>query len=285
MVVHDLAHNAADLVFIAGNSPIVSILDELDRRTENIEDNETLCNGPFHVFQASDMQSPTRSNTGSDVLDLELWGPGLASLETLGRDEGSSPQLPRTPELLTLGDAILSSDSFDFDVDLLCPPSPGAIAQPLVSIASPSQSCGLDLEDFTMPVAKMLLDHYRNHMVTFFTPARVEAKSPWEAIYIPSLLSTVGEIGLTGDSSNAKVSLLFAVFAISAFSLDGRSPAEGNEGQDWSALGELYRDRATRRLKRSLSDLSLSQGKKEKYKDILMALLSMVTICVSVERS
>lgn len=131
-----------------------------------------------------------------------------------------------------------------------------------------------------MPLTKMLLDHYRHTMVTFFTPARVEAKSPWEAIYIPSLLSTVGEIGLAGDSSNAKVSLLFAVFAISAFSQSqSSSPAEQGY-QDWNALGELYRERASRRLKQSLFNLSHDKAKKEKYKDILMALLSMVTICV-----
>ena len=132
-----------------------------------------------------------------------------------------------------------------------------------------------------MPLAKMLLDHYRHTMVTFFTPARVEAKSPWESIYIPSLLSTVGEIGLAGDSSNAKVSLLFAVFAISAFSQSQSSSPEEQGYQDWNALGELYRERASRRLKQSLFNLSHGNDKKEKYKDILMALLSMVTICVS----
>ncbi|PYI09198.1 hypothetical protein BO78DRAFT_439325 [Aspergillus sclerotiicarbonarius CBS 121057] len=117
-------------------------------------------------------------------------------------------------------------------------------------------------------------------MVAFFTPARVKSSSPWETIYIPSLFSTVGEIELSGNSTNARVSLLFAILAVSAFSLDGRFGSTGPAIKDWHALGELYRGRATKRLKCSLQDLSSGRPKKEKYKDILMALLSMVTICV-----
>jgi arginine metabolism regulation protein II len=236
------------------------------------------------------MRSPAQSNSLIDIFDSELWDSTLTNVSNMleGEDEDDSLQLSKAPELLTLEDAILQSDSFDLDgIDFLYPSTPGTLNQALVSLASsPSRNSALDLEDFSMPVAKMLLDHYRNNMVTFFTPARTEVKSPWEAIYIPSLLSTVGEIGLAGDSSNAKVSLLFAVFAISAFSLDGRSSPTGGPGsQDWNALGELYRERATRRLKQSLSDLSRKQAKKEKYKDILMALLSMVTISVSFNKS
>ncbi|KAJ5120419.1 uncharacterized protein N7515_009807 [Penicillium bovifimosum] len=280
----DLAHNAADLLCIAGDSSVLSILDELDRKTEDIEGDETLCNGPFHVFQANDMRSPTPSNSLIDIFDSELWGSALTNVSNMLEAEGEDDSLQRgnASEPLAMEDAILQLDSFDLDgIDFLYPSTPATLKQALLPLASsPSRASALDLEDFSMPTAKMLLDHYRNNMVAFFTPARTEVKSPWEAIYIPSLLSTVGEIGLAGDSSNAKVSLLFAVFAISAFSLDGRSPSTGPASQDWNALGELYRERATRRLKLSLADLSRKQAKKEKYKDILMALLSMVTISV-----
>lgn len=260
----------------------MSILDELDQQTEGIENDQTLCNGPFHVFQATEMLSTTQLESLSDIFDPELWNPRVADVTEMMEEENEySPDLVKTPEFLSLEDP-LESETFILDnIDFMCQPTPGAMQSVIYLPSSPSRSSASDLEDFTMPLTKMLLDHYRHTMVTFFTPARVEAKSPWEAIYIPSLLSTVGEIGLSGDSSNAKVSLLFAVFAISAFSQSqSSSPAEQGY-QDWNALGELYRERASRRLKQSLFNLSHDKAKKEKYKDILMALLSMVTICVS----
>ncbi|KAJ5503486.1 hypothetical protein N7463_006360 [Penicillium fimorum] len=278
----DLAHNSAELVFIAGDSSVVSILDELDQRTDGIGNDQTLCNGPFHVFQATEMLSTTQLETLSDIFGLDPWNPSLENVAEMIEEENeySPDQVAKSPGFLSLEDP-LEPEMFLLDnIDFVYPPRPGA-TQSVVSLpSSPSRSSVLDLEDFTMPLAKMLLDHYRHTMVTFFTPARVEAKSPWETIYIPSLLSTVGEIGLTGDSSNAKVSLLFAVFAISAFSQNQSSSPTEQAYRDWNALGEMYRERASRRLKRSLFNLSHGKAKKEKYKDILMALLSMVTICV-----
>ncbi|OQD72028.1 hypothetical protein PENPOL_c001G01821 [Penicillium polonicum] len=278
----DLAHNAAELVFSTGDISVVSILDELDQQTNGIGNDQTLCNGPFHVFQATEMLSTTELETLSDIFDPELWNPMSANVAEMMEEENeySPDQLAKTPEFLSLEDTLDSETFILENMDFVCQPTPGATQSVISLPSSPSRSSASDLEDFTMPLTKMLLDHYRHTMVTFFTPARVEAKSPWEAIYIPSLLSTVGEIGLAGDSSNAKVSLLFAVFAISAFSQSQSSSPEEQGYQDWNALGELYRERASRRLKQSLFNLSHDKAKKEKYKDILMALLSMVTICV-----
>jgi hypothetical protein len=147
----------------------------------------------------------------------------------------------------------------------------------------PSMSTPSDLQDFSMPTAKLLLDHYQTISITLYTPAPVEAKTPWEIIYMPNLLSTLGEIALTGNSSDARLSLLFAVLAISAFRLDIIQPHTNESATpDWHSLGELYRERATRRLQMTLRGLSGAAPKREKYKNILMPLLSMVTICVSV---
>lgn len=146
-------------------------------------------------------------------------------------------------------------------------------------LVSPPASPPADLEGFTMSTAKLLLDHYQNITTTIYTPASADVKTPWEILYIPNVLSTLGEVALTGNSSDAKVSLLFAVLAISAFSLDILSSPEA-VSEDWRALGNMYRQKATRRLQMTLRNLSKGLPKKEKYKNILMPLLSMVTICV-----
>lgn len=146
-------------------------------------------------------------------------------------------------------------------------------------LVSPPASPPADLEGFTMSTAKLLLDHYQNITTTIYTPASADVKTPWEILYIPNVLSTLGEVALTGNSSDAKVSLLFAVLAISAFSLDILSSPEALS-ENWRALGDMYRQKATRRLQMTLRNLSKGLPKKEKYKNILMPLLSMVTICV-----
>lgn len=267
----------------------MSLLDELDHQSDTIANHQTLCNGPFHVFQVAEMLPTVQSEIISDIFDAELWNLDSVYVDNVLEEEVeySPDQHGESPDFLGRDDPILETETFILEnVDFDYPPTPG-VTQSVISLpSSPSRSSASDLEDFTMPLAKMLLDHYRHRMVAFFTPARTEAKSPWEAIYIPSLLGTVGEIGLAGDSSNAKVSLLFAVFAISAFSQSqSLSPMEENEHRDWNSIGEMYRERASRRLKQSLRSLSRDKVKKEKYKDILMALLSMVTICVSFHNS
>jgi hypothetical protein len=277
---HHQAQTSADLASLTGKNSIVSILEELDQQSESICFDQVLRNGPFHVFQHAEVQ-PVQLDTLSEILGPGFWDPSMTDTDSLAQYNPHQLNL-ETPEFVNF-DAELRTPSLDLtalspldfpSADTLAPLSPRSIFRG----ESPA-----DLTDFALSTAKDLLGHYRETLVSFFTPARVASQSPWETMYIPSVFSTVGEIGLSGNSSNAKVSLLFAIFAISAFSLDGLSRSTDASGrQDWRALGEMYRERANRRLKRSLQDLSSVIGKKqEKYKDILMVLLSMVTICVS----
>ncbi|KAK2798185.1 hypothetical protein FQN51_007871 [Onygenales sp. PD_10] len=197
-----------------------------------------------------------------DEIDRISWSPGL--------------YLPEAP--------MVNTEQLDGNNQMPARPlsTPAELPSLIRSVSMFGTSMALpDLEDLSMSTAKLLLDHYPNAMVARFTPARMQSKSPWEILFVPNILSTLGEISLSGDSSNAKVSLLFAVFAISAFSLDIMFPS-GRETKslDWHAVGKRYRERATKRLQMSLRDLSMGPQKKEKYKNVLMPLLSMVTISV-----
>ncbi|KAJ5301784.1 hypothetical protein N7508_006647 [Penicillium antarcticum] len=269
-----------NLASSTGENSIVSIVEEIDQQSENISFNQILSNGPFHIFQNTEMQ-PAHLDTLSEILGPEFWDTSITDIDLLAQDRPDELISLEIPNIISFGPE-LQTNSLDLPVfgefGFLSAGTPAPLSPQSISCGeSPA-----DLTDFALSTAKELLGHYRETLVAFFTPARVESQSPWETMYIPSVFSTVGEIGLSGNSSNAKVSLLFAIFAISAFSLDGLNRVTDASGsQDWRALGEMYRERAKRRLKRSLKDLSYVIGrKKEKYKDILMALLSMVTICV-----
>jgi hypothetical protein len=112
------------------------------------------------------------------------------------------------------------------------------------------------VKDIDMSKVKLLLEYYQNTLMPRFTPAEVPYKSPWKTLYIPNILSTVGDLVLSDNRSNAKVSLIFSALAITALNLYGlgSSKISGSEGQtrEWGKLGRMNRERVTKRLKSSL---------------------------------
>lgn len=282
------ARNVTELLSLGSQTSVGSMLEQLDQQADRIQPNESICTGPFQVFRYvnNDMEAIRMSSPQSIGLgDLEIWD--LVSQN--GRNELNGDnlideiaQLAWTPGLCLPNEPTTVIDQQNTRSSTQQEPALEEESQSPLSIIWPSRTAPLDLEGFSMSTAKLLLDHYQNSMVNAFTPARVQSKSPWQTLYVPNVLSTLGEISLTGNGSNAKVSLLFAVFAISAFSLDiTRAPECEQVSSDWQSLGNLYRERATKRLQLTLRDLSAAHKKTEKYKNILMPLLSMVTISVS----
>ncbi|KAL5003719.1 fungal-specific transcription factor domain-containing protein [Aspergillus recurvatus] len=263
------ARNAADLLSLTSGASIGANLEQLDYLTEGIASGMSTSNGPFHVFRCErTIAGSTQSATSTlELPDLEMWRLLSNSLDDTLNEEVIitapwSAELCIPEELLVQEQYLTESPVF------------GTLLTSGPSVISPP-----DLEDFTMSIARLLLDHYQNITTTLYTPASVESKTPWEICYVPNVLSTLGEIILTGNSSDAKVSLLFAVFAISAFRLDILGSPRHPSAEDWHTLVNMYRQKATKRLQMTLRHLSAGLPKKEKYKNVLMHLLSMVTIC------
>jgi hypothetical protein len=268
------------------------MLESIDRIQANVGQDEVIQDGPFQVFRGSaihsmetiadDQPNPFHMeswSTPSHNLDCALDDPILPTNTYTTQSSISTPHEAGIHFQEIIDDRLLyekesSALSSDFPSFIPC------LIQPAIF-----PECATDLKDIDMSTVKLLLNHYQNTLVPRLTPAEVPYKSPWKTLYIPNILSTVGDIVLSGNGTNAKVSLVFATLAISAFNLDGldrsRSGENAIQTRDWSKLGRVYRERATKRLKSSLVVLSTTQTKKEKYKDILMALLSMITICVS----
>ncbi|KAL4952323.1 fungal-specific transcription factor domain-containing protein [Aspergillus filifer] len=279
------ARNATDLLSLTSGTSLGAVLDQLDYQADAIKSGITTSKGPFHAFRCDDAKpEPTPSPVCPlDLPDLDLWRMLSNNLDDALND-GNVPTSPWSPDLyvpdklITTSEGLEEADSFHAAYERY--PVMRTSTSPALISPSPSISPPPDLEDFAMPTARLLLDHYQSIRTTLYTPASVETKTPWEILYIPNVTSTLGEIALRGDSSDAKVSLLFAVLAISAFSLDILgSASQHSSTQNWHALGNVYRQRATKRLQKALRHLSSNLPKKDKYKDILMPLLSMVTIC------
>ncbi|KAK2804523.1 hypothetical protein FQN50_006598 [Emmonsiellopsis sp. PD_5] len=280
------ARSAGTLLSLACRTPVKSMLEQLDQQVDGIRGSQTIQNGPFHVFRCgmdAILPIPMSGPQPTEPDALGLW-PFLPEISSDEPNDDEIGQISWSPGLYLPEEPVINMEQPHGNNQM----TPGRSSAPAelpsprsVSMFGTSITLPHDLEDFSVSTARLLLDHYQNAMVTRFTPARMQSKSPWEILFVPNILSTLGEILLSGDSTNAKVSLLFAVFAISAFSLDIMfPPGQETKTLDWKALGKRYRERATKRIQMSLRDLSMGPQKKEKYKNVLMPLLSMVTISV-----
>lgn len=156
-------------------------------------------------------------------------------------------------------------------MEIMRSPSPRSLSLPLHFAG--------DIGDLAPLITNTLLAHYRETLIANFIPLK-QHKPPWTILHLPCAMSAYGEIALLGDTNNAKASLLFAIFAMSALNLDQHQKRDTGKSSQWLAAGELYRERAKCRLQACLREQG-GNVKKAKYKEVLMALLSMVTTCVS----
>ncbi|KIW55156.1 hypothetical protein, variant [Exophiala xenobiotica] len=179
----------------------------------------------------------------------------------------------------------LSDDSLDLFSEVVQPQTPSAptYETPYLNYSpvSVSFTYGADLGDIDAATIRLLLDCYQQKLVPALTPAQVYPKSPWQILHIPKVHETLGEVLVRGDAGNPRVALFFAVLSAAAYHVDALGPEESKEDSTipWKVLGQRFRCRAKERLKSSFRSLS-SKGQMEDYTDMLLALLSMVTVCV-----
>lgn len=159
-----------------------------------------------------------------------------------------------------------AQDRTDFMQFAFSPISPQALAIPTGS-ASPIS-----------PEEHLLLSHFMNDFVKVASPTS-NGKSPWQTLYFPEALKTVGQLTLRADPSAASLSLLYSLMVISAFHLDRLSGAEAGAGYWWK-IAETYQAKAMAHIQLSLRH-EVVGPKRAKYKVLLMALLTLVTACVS----
>ncbi|CDK28715.1 unnamed protein product [Kuraishia capsulata CBS 1993] len=125
------------------------------------------------------------------------------------------------------------------------------------------------------PMTRYLMNYYIDQVADMMTVIPL-AKNPWKFIYFPRAIMAIGELGSLGRTSNAKNCLLNALLAVSAFNLQSKFTRNSDEMKHYLSLGIQLRQQATQYLKVCLDEDILTQ----KYKDVLVAVLSMVTIDV-----
>lgn len=133
------------------------------------------------------------------------------------------------------------------------------------------------------PLARYLLNYYATQVADLMTVIPL-TENPWKTIYFPRALMAIGELSALGKTSTAKNSLLNALLAVSAFNLQSKFPKNSDQMKYYLNLGIRLRNQAAIFVRTLLGSQGNSRKNvercvaSEKYKDILCAVMSMISV-------
>lgn len=133
------------------------------------------------------------------------------------------------------------------------------------------------------PLTRYLLNYYVTQVADLMTVIPL-TENPWKTIYFPRALMAIGELAALGKTSIAKSALLNALLAVSAFNLQSKFTKNSQQMKYYLNLGIRLRNQASLFVKALLGSLGGSQCgvdrciSSEKYKDILCAIMSMISV-------
>lgn len=251
----------------------------------------TVSHGPFGVFRLEYQTKTETEEPGFVISGNRKERPEFAESRDpddldLSLNVDEYPEFDLDPQLWEDDQTLLGGGQEEFfniflqESDELSNDLPTADEHPSSSILSIPTTIATDFSDLDMKSIGHLLDRYRNSLITSFLPVRKYHTSPWEIIHVPKVHEALGEAMISGEATHAKMGLFFAVLGASAFHLHTQTRSTKNCDPKWKLLGEEYRLRARRRLRLSLANLP-SAMPAEQVADIVLALTSMYTICVS----
>ncbi|KAH7024577.1 fungal-specific transcription factor domain-containing protein [Microdochium trichocladiopsis] len=172
-------------------------------------------------------------------------------------------------------------------------------SEPELPAAISPQALPMHESPYLPRCAQYLLWHYSNHTIPSLSGIPLQNEnSLWKRLHLPTALQAYAELGVLGDSSLPRVSLLYSLMSIACFqlkalhkdapghgvvapfSLGPAFAAESWSAADWEAQGIKFRDIAQTGLQKFLrnAETSRSVGASYKYKEVLVAAVSLVCI-------
>ena len=245
------------------------------------EDEISTLSGPFMVFRALGAAPDEPPGMPDGTPDGT---PDHLSLTPCGIQDILNPSCSLLitepdPSSLDLLDDVLAD--VDNDKDLSLDLSYNTNTDVSVSFGLHMPQHGFGADDFQTSIsthAHFLLEHYKSQMGKLFSPLRAR-KSPWSILHFPRALSALAELSVFKTTKHAHTSLLYSVLAVSAFNWDNIHRDQRDGTTYWRHVGEGFLRGAKRELEWTC-ETELAGEKSSKYKDILMAILTMVTISV-----
>lgn len=130
--------------------------------------------------------------------------------------------------------------------------------------------------------APALLRNFQDHVIPSMAGLPFGSKSPWRILNVASAVQTLAELTYLGQSNiqHAKLANIFGLLAASAFHLASNPSSPSMQSPEhWMELFEAARSKAKSHLQHSLR-FEISGPTKAKYKEQLMAILSLTASCV-----
>lgn len=124
-------------------------------------------------------------------------------------------------------------------------------------------------------LTRFLLKYYYQNVADLMTVVALTT-NPWKTQYFPRALKAIGDLAGLGYTSNSRNSLLNALLAVSCFNLKSKFNKNSHESQFFLTHGITFRTQASNFLRACLNETV----SRERYKDVLIAILSMNSIDV-----
>ncbi|KAL3462740.1 fungal-specific transcription factor domain-containing protein [Aspergillus heterothallicus] len=143
--------------------------------------------------------------------------------------------------------------------------------------------------------SRYLLEHYFTQVVDYMCHFP-NPQSPWRTIYFPCAMSTMADLLVFGETNHARMALFYALLSVSANHLNSkiaptaRVPGNVTEyldsacldtGSYWLTRGSLFQRMAAGQIHACLQTQIWGLTNREARDELLMSLLSMVTISVT----
>lgn len=260
-------------VYGYGRDPDQAILDleRFESSTEAIP-SFSLFRGPFGVSKLTQSSEPENTSLTDEeeeaILPIDDWiiGPDYSTPETLETSYSG---------LFHGFHDVLDNDPISWDLILSEIKENEEFFQ---SLQPPLECLPISFNGNTE--AWPLLSHYRDRVISLISPFEHGQEVPWKNQIVPCAVSTLGETIMSGTASHARLALLNALLSASSFHLGQHSATCIDH---WTETGNYYLKLAQHHLIQCVEEANMSPPIRSKYKEALMALLSLSTAYVCID--
>lgn len=227
---------------------------------ESVEDDSF--KGPFGVLVLSETSTDSKQDEPQlgqiepDQLEWDLLWPDIA------RDTAMLDGMYDVPEAGTISNCFLNVD-------------PETLL-PLLDLSStPLPSLEISEKTSVPPEAADLLRYFKENVISLSFPLKNCRKCPWQAVHLPAAMTAFAELSVNHTTSHTRLSLFYSLLAASCLHKYARD--QSADGLEISA--NRFKEAAKKHLELALNEEVLG-ARRAKYKEILMAVLSMVMLSV-----
>lgn len=227
--------------------------------------------GPFGVLILSGASTdatqdePQLDQMEPDQLEWELLWP------TIARDTSMLDGMYDVTEAGLVSDSFLSVDP-----ESLLPPLDLTYQSTSLSL-TPLPSLEISASTSVPPEAADLLRYFKENVISLSFPLKNCRKCPWQAVHLPAAMSAFAELSVHHTTSHTRLSLFYSVLAASCLHKYARD--QSASGLEISA--NRFKEAAKQHLESALNEEVLG-ARRAKYKEMLMAVLSMVMLSVCI---